>query len=308
MKSLTIGIFNDYELGRVLGKKGTESDMAFFNRKEEDTAYTFIQPLEGKLSAKAQIMSVIDVAIVSFENPGPELGETILMLNAIGVKKGIAIATPGTDVKRIVEMTRGTSLESFTVRDRDQHHIFDTLSRIEHEPDNESPSSVAVDHSFSVRGVGEIVLGFVKSGIVKKHQKLWLYPQKKEILVRSIQMHDKDFDEAPSGSRVGLAIKGATVEEMRRGAIIAEPESYRVSESVKISFDANVFYEGGITAGKFHAVVGMQYFPAEVTDISGSTITLKADRKIAYRKNERFILMDLNAQKVHFMGSGTPSE
>jgi len=33
MKSLNIGIFHDKELGRELGKKGSETDILMFNRK-----------------------------------------------------------------------------------------------------------------------------------------------------------------------------------------------------------------------------------------------------------------------------------
>ena len=75
-----------------------------------------------------------------------------------------------------------------------------------------------VDHSFSVKGVGEVILGFVKKGVVRKYDKLTLLPANKEVIVRSIQMQDEDYDEAEAGSRVGLAIKGVTVEEIKRGS------------------------------------------------------------------------------------------
>jgi len=304
MRSIAVGLFNDNELGRMLGKKGSETDMVLFNRKDADVIYTFMQPVEGKLAAKSQIMSVIDAAVVSFENMSTELGETILLLNAAGIAKGVAVATPGTDVKQIVSMTRGTSLESFTVRDRNEHYILHTLSGIATERDTKSPSSVVVDQSFSVRGVGEVVLGFVRSGIVRRHDKMTLLPANKEVTIRSIQMHDKDFDEAPAGSRVGLAIKGATIEEMRRGSVLTMPGIYETGETVTLSFRANKFYSGGIRQGSFHATVGMQTFPAVIASVSGTTLTLHADRPIVFRKDDTFLLLDLNAPKVHFMGSG----
>jgi selenocysteine-specific translation elongation factor len=44
MKNLVIGIFHDEHLGRELGKKGTESDIAMFNRKTEEYIFTsFLQ-------------------------------------------------------------------------------------------------------------------------------------------------------------------------------------------------------------------------------------------------------------------------
>ncbi len=304
MKSMTIGLFNDSEMGGILGKKGTVTDIKFYNRKDGDVVYTFIEPVDEKVSPKSQIMGTIDAAIVSFENPTPEMGETILMLDALGITKGVAVAAHGTDLKQVVEMTKGTTLESFTMIEKEQHHILDTLSKIDKEFDTGSPVSVDIDHSFSVRGVGEIALGFVKTGIVKKHQKLTVMPSGKEILVRSIQMHDKDYDEAPAGSRVGLCIKGASVEEMKRGTIICEPGACISSSKINLKFSRNKFYADGPSEGSFHATVGMQTIPVKVSGISGDSLTIEADRIFVYRESDVFILLDLNAAKVHLIGSG----
>ncbi len=66
MNHLTVGLFHDDALGRELGKKGTESDIAMFNRKMDDHIFTFMSPVEDKLPPKSQIISSIDVAIVAF--------------------------------------------------------------------------------------------------------------------------------------------------------------------------------------------------------------------------------------------------
>ncbi len=302
MRSVNVGIFHDEGIGKELGKKGTESDIVFHNRKADDCIYTFMHPLEGKLSAKAQIMSGIDAAIVSFENMTPELGETILMLNAFRIKSGVVLVHPGTDVNQVVAMTRGTTLESFVVRQRDVHEIMDTLSKVEPERDESSPAIIAVDHSFSVKGVGEVVLGFVRQGTLKKHDKLNLLPCGKEIVIRSIQMHDKDFDEAGPGSRVGLCIKGATVEEMRRGSVICAPGACESSAKLNLSITKNTFYRGGPREGSFHASTGMQTVPVKVSGIDGDSLAIESGKPIIYRKGDIMALLDLNAEKVRLIG------
>lgn len=304
MKSLTVGVFNDSDIGKLLGKKDTESDIVLYNRKDGDSIYTFMEPVDDKLSPKSQIMGTIDAAVVSFENPSKGLGETILMLDAMKVKHGVVVVTPGADLKQVLSMTKDTSLESFTVRDRDQHHILNTLSRIEPESGEETVTSVAVDHSFSVKGVGEVVLGFVKTGTVRKHQKLKILPGGKEILIRSIQMHDKDYDEAATGSRVGLCIKGAAAEEMKRGTVLCEPGLFSESLKVDLNFKANEFYDGGPREGSFHSTVGMQTFPVTLSSVSDRKITIEADRPFVYKKDDTFMLLDLNAEKVRIIGSG----
>ncbi|MDY6958659.1 MAG: hypothetical protein SVK08_05830, partial [Halobacteriota archaeon] len=85
MKNLTVGIFHDDEIGRELGRRGTESDIVFFNRKKDDLIFTFMHPVEDKISAKIQIMSIIDAAIISFEEMTQEVGETVLMLDSMGI-------------------------------------------------------------------------------------------------------------------------------------------------------------------------------------------------------------------------------
>jgi selenocysteine-specific translation elongation factor len=161
-----------------------------------------------------------------------------------------------------------------------------------------------VDHSFSVKGVGEVVLGFVRQGIVKKFQKLELLPSGKEVLVRSIQMHDKDYEEAPAGSRVGLCIKGATAEEMRRGTVLSEPQACSVSGKVRLQFTPNAFYSGGPKDGSFHVTAGMQTIPAKLSFSGKDAVEVESAKPFVYSGIDTFMFLDLNAPKVHMMGTG----
>jgi selenocysteine-specific translation elongation factor len=188
MKHLTVGVFHDNTIGRELGKKGTESDIVMFNRKMDEHIFTFMCPLEDKLSAKSQIISSIDAAIVAFTGTTSELGETVVMLDSLGISDGIAVTSPYVTPDQIAAITKKTSLESFIVGKRDPIKIPEVLKGFHPERDTNSSPTVVVDHSFSVRGVGEVILGFVKKGIVRKYDKLTLLPANKEVMVRSIQI------------------------------------------------------------------------------------------------------------------------
>ena len=304
MRSLNIGIFHDEEIGKLMGKKGTESDILFFNRKTDDCIFTFMQPVDDKLQAKAQIMSRIDAAILFASNITPAFGETILLLDSFGIKKGIVMIPPFSDIRPITELIKGTSLESFLVKDRDPTAVFEKLREMQPERDTKSPTSIVIDHSFNVKGVGQIVLGFVESGTLKKHDKLKLVPAGKEVIIRSIQMHDKDFDEAAAGSRVGLAIKGASVDEMRRGSVICSEGVYETSKDFELRFEPNRFYPDGLREGNFHVSVGMQTVTATVKRIDEKVVSFSTERPIVHRRDDDFLLLDLNAAKVHLMGKG----
>lgn len=303
MKHVTVGIFHDDPLGRELGKKGTVSDLVMYNKKTDDCVYTFMAPFEDKLTAKTQMLSSIDAAIVNCEQMTPSVGETILLLDSMGITEGMLLLPAYSDVTALHQMIKNTSLEHFTILERNVPKIIGHLVSMNPPRDISSPAIIITDHSFSVKGIGEVILGFVKQGIIKKHDVMMLLPANKEVMIRSIQMQDNDFDNAVAGCRVGLAVKGATVDELRRGAMFAADGAARIDTSFTLRFTKNRFYQD-VKKGVFHATVGMQSIPIAITDKTDETISFETEKPIGYTKNDRFILLDLNAKKLHHIGNG----
>jgi len=304
MKSINVGIFHDECIGPEMGKKGTESDIAMFNRKTDDCTFTFMQPVGGKLVPKSQIMSAIDAAVISLADMTPEVGETILMLDSFRISKGVAVLPPFTDVGRIAKITCGTALETFVIKERDPRKVLDVLEKLEPCRDDRPPAQVVIDHSFSVRGVGEVVLGFVRKGVVRKHDELILLPADRKVTVRSIQMNDKDVDEAGAGSRVGLAIKGAAVDEMRRGTVICAPGGCLTASKIKLHFERSRFYSEDFKDGAYHVTVGMQTVPVNVSGMTDSSLTIESEKPLVYSPGDVFLILNLNAKKLHMVGTG----
>jgi selenocysteine-specific translation elongation factor len=302
MKHLTVGVFHDDTIGRELGKKGTESDIAMFNRKMDEHIFTFMSPVADKLPPKSQIISSIDAAIVVFSGMTRELGETVVMLDSLDVSHGIAVTSANGTPEQIAALTIATSLESFNVERRDPINILEVLKSYDPKRDTSSPAVVTVDHSFSVRGVGEVILGFVRKGIVRKYDKLRLLPADKEVTVRSIQMQDEDYDQAEAGSRVGLAMKGATVEEMKRGAVVCASGNVEASTKLRLSFEKNRFYSDDVRQGNFHAAIGMQTVPISITPKDATSIVIESEKPIVYEPDDIFLLLDLNAAKMRIIG------
>jgi selenocysteine-specific translation elongation factor len=302
MKHLTVGVFHDDAIGRELGKKETESDMVMFNRKMGEHIFTFMSPLEDKLSAKSQIICSIDAAVVAFAEMTRELGETVVMLDSLGISKGIAVTSLYATPEQITAITNDTSLASFIIGKRDPGKMLQVLRSFDLQRDTISPVLVVVDQSFSVKGVGEVILGFVKKGIVRKYDELTLLPANKRVLVRSIQMQDEDFDEAEAGSRVGLAVKGATVEEMERGFVLCASDSAKTSTRVELSFKKSPFYSDDVREGAFHTTTGMQTVPITITEKSETSLVIESEKPIVYRPEDIFLLLDLNAKKMRIMG------
>jgi len=303
MKHITIGIFHDENLGRELGKKGTESDILMFNRKTDDCVFTFMSPVEDKLTTKTQIISTIDAAIISYEQITSDIGETILLLDSLGIKEGIIVVPKYTDTTQLTNLIKDTSLQNFTIIDKNIPKIMQLLETLSPQRDTSEPAVIIVDHSFSVKGVGEVILGIVKQGTFHKHDKMILLPLNKEVVIRSIQMQDKDFDESSAGCRVGLAIKGATAEEMKRGAVFTVPDGAKMDTKFKLNFTKNRFYPE-VKKGVFHATVGMQSIPVNINEINGDIIDITTEKPICHTDDDNFIILDLNAKKLRYIGNG----
>jgi selenocysteine-specific translation elongation factor len=297
---------HDENLGKELGKKGTLSDIAMFNRKTDDEVFTFLSPVEDKLTAKSQIISAIDAAIIVFSQMTRELGETILLLDLMGIKEGISVASPYVPADKISAITGKTSLSSYRIEERDPIKLLELLKRMNPTRDSISPPIIVVDHSFSVKGVGEVALAFVKTGVVRKYDKLNLLPIGREVTVRSIQVQDEDMEIAEAGTRVGLAIKGATIDELERGTILTKSDQVRAASEFKLSFSKSPFYLDPLKEGAFHATVGMQTVPVTLSNPQTDSIVLKSAKSIAYSPQDTFLLLDLNAKKTRVMGRGTP--
>jgi selenocysteine-specific translation elongation factor len=302
MKHLTVGVFHDDTLGPELGKKGTESDFAMFNRKMGEEVFTFISPVGDKLVAKSEIISCIDSAIVSFQGMTRELGETLVMLDLLGTTNGIAVTSPYATQNQVANVITNTSLKLFTIQERDPIKLLEALKSHQPKRDITPPTRIVVDHSFSVKGVGEVILGFVRRGAVRKYDKLTLLPANKEVLVRSIQMQDEDYDQAEAGSRVGLAIKGATIEEMKRGSLLCTTESTLTGTSLKLSLKKSPFYSDEFSEGVYHATLAMQTVPIKVTDIMATSIGVEFEKPIVYAPDDPVLLLNLNAKKMRVIG------
>lgn len=304
MNQLTIGVFHDDSLAKELGKKATESDMVFYHRKTDDTVFSFVHPFEDKIIPKSQILNMIDVAIISAEKITPALGETILMIDSLNIEHGLIIIPPYSDTSQLQKLIEGSALTSFKMVERNVHGIFEYLEKMNIERNLDGPAVTTVDHSFHVKGVGEVVLGFVNQGVLHKHDKLIVYPIEKETIIRSIQMQDADYDEAPAGSRVGLALKGLTVDDLKRGSVLCPPDTFQKGSELKLSFSKNRFYPK-ISTGRFHATIGLQSIPVSITESTEDIISLSLEKQICFTQSQKVILLDLNAEKLHHMGTGT---
>ncbi len=277
--SLTVGLFGsdlDFlkQLGSAIGKKGTESDLLLWNKKEREVAITAIAAATypERLVPMLQVASLCDVAVLAASVLDPAFGETVIALAALGKKGLLILRDPGT-----AERARGLVKERLPgwvamewAGDDSLRRFRELLPGMTVPRDASSPCTVVLDHAFSVRGVGTVALGFVRRGVLRVHDELRLAPLDKSVLVRSVQRFDEDQAEAPPGSRVGVALKGVEPHEIDRGAlltadaaVVSQPEA-TVRPFRRIEFSKEPVEPG---ARGFHLQVGLYSRPVVVDEV-----------------------------------------
>ncbi len=314
MKGLTVAVLGDAGLAAALGKKGTVSDLSFFNLKRGEDSVTYVVPSRypEKLQSLANALAMADAAVLVVERLDRELGETIVAIDAFGIRRGFIILKNYLSMDQLRPFVAGTTLEEF----RFHEHAAQALNRsvLELElPPLDGPVRVPIDHFFDVKGVGTVALGTVRRGVVRQHDSLQAYPTSKKAMVRSIQVHDEDVPEAPLGARVGLALKGIEVSDLERGVIFAPAGSLRVPEKLGLGFAVSKYWRGLVRREMvLHAACGLQIVPARVDEVAdeglkpGQTgkITLRFEKPVACEPGDRIIGLDLDSKGLRIAGYG----
>jgi len=240
MGNLNVAVLGPAGYAKDLGKKGTESDIIFYNLKKGGDTVTFIEPARypERLAPLFYAASMADEALVVVSEITPIFGEWVLMLDEVGVERGSIILKNYLTPPDLAPLLRGTVLENYEFVDDDPIALRERLIARAHArrpvpPEPGATGTVAIDHHFNVRGIGTVILGGVVRGGIRKHDAMTVYPGERAVTVRSIQKHDDDFDWAAEGDRVGLALKNIEADDLDRGYVLSTDPAIRVGTELK---------------------------------------------------------------------------
>lgn len=247
-------------LASSLAKKGNESDLLLFDRKENDMLLSIVIPrlYPERLQPLLYAMHMCDAVVLAPEAVDSITGEIIVAARTYG-KSGLLLAEQDT-ASRLLPILNSGGAKWAQLDSDDRTGIREWIAQLEFNRNLDSEFwHVDVDASFEVRGVGTVVLGLVRNGTVRVHDKCIALPSGRECSVRSIQIFDVDFKEAPAGSRVGLALKGVTVEDVPRGTAITNNMHTETAKTMMIAFRKEEYFKDSIEPGRGMGVcVGLQ--------------------------------------------------
>ncbi len=317
MGHVTYAYVGPVEAAGRLAKKGTESDVVLFNAKHDESHLNLVAP--AKWPERAQcLLAAFDLAdrvILHAATVDRAFGEAAVGAQVFGKTSGFVRLADATLEQPVRRMLQGTLLADLVVTGEPDGVLRERLFSA-HAAPSEGPVVVPVDHAFPVKGVGTVVLGVVRRGTLNRHADLQAYPGDETVSVRSIQIHDVEHDEAPTGARTGLALKGVEAEDVPRGTVLAEPGSLRTLEpeadtSFRVTWAPHRKWEPrtGTTLHLFHALqdVVFRVDAVEGTDAEGATLRGRLDRAVALVEDQPVVLMDYDNKANRFVGRARPS-
>ncbi len=315
MANLNVAILGALDYAKDLGKKGTASDMTFYNLKKGENTVTLIEPSRypERLAPLFYAVSMARKAILIVDQITPAFGESVIMLDCSGIKNGFVVLRNYISREQISPLIKGTVVESYEFVEDDKNAIrerlLDETARMD-EPCDSKTGTMPVDHFFNVRGIGTVVLGSVAEGAVRKHDDLRVLPGDKVAQVRSIQKHDADYDCAGVGDRTGIALKGVEVEDLDRGTILTSDSSIKSASSFSARAEIVKYWPSPLKEGMvLHIGHWMQFVPARIEGVKADgdwhkpQLTLKLDKTLVYRPGARAVLTYPEGGKLRVLGT-----
>jgi selenocysteine-specific translation elongation factor len=319
MGNLTVAVIGAPEYAKNLGKKSTISDITFFDQKKGDSTITFVEPTKypEKLAPLFYAASMADIALVVIDQINPILGESILMLDCVGVKSGYIVLRNFLTPEQIAPFIKDTVLDNYVLLIDDPIRIRESLMaeaeklRIDGPPaENTSAGSTPIDHFFDVKGIGTVILGWVAEGFVRRHDKMRILPGTMDTEIRSIQKHDDDFNWAAKGDRVGIALKGVEVDGLERGMVLTNEPSLKCTSKLTARANLVKYWLNPIKPGMvIHLGHWMQFVPARVEEVmSGDdwrkpSLTLSLQKELVFQPGSRAVITHLEGGKLRVMGT-----
>jgi selenocysteine-specific translation elongation factor len=318
MSNLTVAVLAPPDYAKDLGKKGTTSDITFYNLKKGEATVTFIEPTRypEKLSSLFYSVSIADRVVLVVTEINASFGECVLMLQCAGKSAGYLILKNYISQDQIAPLIRGTVLEHYEVLEEDMVGLREKMLEIAvrqtaHQKAHETAGKgvVPVDAHFNVKGVGVVVLGSVAQGMIKKHETLKVLPTEKTAQIRSIQKHDDDAETAVTGDRVGLALKNIEPEDLDRGFVLTSDPAIRSATTVSGKAQLVKYWPAPLKEGMvLYAGHWMQFLPTRLENsvVDGDwrmpILTLTMEKALVYPPGARVVLHYLEGGKLRVVG------
>jgi elongation factor Tu len=146
--------------------------------------------------------------------------------------------------------------------------------------ENEKPFLMSVEDVFTITGRGTVATGRIETGVINTGDEvdiLGMQEEKMKSTITGVEMFRKILDRGEAGDNVGLLLRGIDKKDIRRGMVIAKPNSITPHTNFKAEVYILKKEEGGRHT-PFHNKYRPQFY-FRTTDVTGE-ITLEEGREM----------------------------
>jgi len=197
-------------------------------------------------------IDLVLLVIAADEGIKPQTREHFDICRLLGIQHGITVLTKSDLVDRetlevvrleIAEFLRGSFLENAPILpvsslkgtglDELKRTLVQLASKIPARS-SDALTRLPIDRVFTMKGFGTVVTGTLISGAIRKEDELELFPERKRVRVRGVQVHGATAGKAVAGERTALNLAGVEKEELERGMILASPDAFETSSNIEV--------------------------------------------------------------------------
>jgi selenocysteine-specific elongation factor len=256
----------------------------------------FIRNMVAGASGIDLFLLVIDAT----EGARPQTHEHLAILRLLGIERGVVAVTKADAadpamlelaVSEAHELVPGAPVIAVSAKtseglDELRAALASATAGLEHHA-LLGATRLYVDRSFTLRGIGTVVTGTLRSGSVGEGDELRAEPAGIDVRVRSVQVHDEPVERAEAGQRVALALPGIERSALHRGDALAEAGAYPVSYRLDVEL-AELEPIGDHV--RVHVHHGTTETPARIVRVGDRFAQLRLASPVVSARNDRIVL------------------
>lgn len=283
------------------------------------------EKLIHNMLAGALAIDFVLLVVAADDGPMPQTREHLELLDLLDMRHG-AVALTKTDAvsaarlhevrQQLRELMQGTALSGcprFEVSALSGEGLDSLRSHLENEANNlparraDGRFRLAIDRSFSLKGVGTVVTGTAHAGTVSVGDTLVLSPPGLDARVRELHVQDRPAATGHAGERCALALKGDfEKKDVKRGMWLVDPTLHLPVSRFQAELRVPLSQQAVKHMQTVHLHLGTEDIVGRVALLDcrnvepggNALVELLLQRETPALRGDRFILRDAGAQRT----------
>ena len=284
-----------------------------------------------QMVAGATGIDVVMLVVAADDGVMPQTREHLAIIDLLGICEGVVAITKSdladaewldlvrADVTRLLEGTTldGAPIVSVSAKTGEGlPELLATLDTLAGETKARQANltmRLPVDRVFTIAGAGTVVTGTMWMGSVARDDAVEVYPSGTRGRVRGVQVHGEAVEKAQAGQRVAVNLAGIERDEIRRGDVLATPDTLTVTDRFDARFtflgtpgDDKPFVSGArvhVNHGTREVLGRVLLMDADSLAPGDSTLAqVRLEEPLAPRYDDRFIVRSYSP--VYTIGGG----